>query len=292
VTPEGGGSAKVFFKTDEDQGWYAVRLRSDDERYAAILPRPRDAKSFRYYVEATGDDMTKARTPEYVATVVDRPQACAGKRTDSVAVAASIIVEPPAAASRRDKPSPVPTGFSTRGTAGDVGQFELGTAAVIGASVLLGGAAVAGAVAASHKQASPPPPVTVAPRPDLGGDIRLLSSTPPPGGQISLSATTVSMAFMAVAPYAITPGPIRVDFSRSSTGVFSCGTLSGSQPGLRPNEPITVTVSGHLNPQPGCPDQFPVRLLRVQLYQASGPAVLQTGSGFIPDLIVDYEVVP
>jgi hypothetical protein len=223
---------------------------------------------------------------------VAHPEACAGKRTDSVAAPSSIIVEPPAAAGRRDKPSPVPTGFSTRGTAGDVGQFELGTAAVIGASVILGGAAVAGAVAASHKQASPPPPVTVAPRPDLGGDIRLISSDPPPGGTISFKSTTVSMAFMAVAPYAVNPGAIRVDFSRSSTSVSSCGSLSGSQPGLRPNEPITVNVSGHLNPQPGCPDQFPVRLLRVQFFQASGPAVLQTGSGFIPDIVVDYEVVP
>jgi Tfp pilus assembly protein PilF len=292
VTPEGSASAKVFFRTDRDSGWYSVRLRSDDERYAAILPRPRSARSFRYYIEATGDDTRTTRTPEYLTAVVDQPEECAGKKTDAVASATGIVVEAPPAARPNAKPRPVPAGFSTRGTVGDVGQFEMGPVMAIGAGAALAGAAVAGAMAAGKKEPATPTTTTIPVRPDLGGDIQLLSSNPPPGGTISLTGTVVSMAFRAVSPYAVPAGPVRVVFSRSSSFFNECATLTGEHPDLRANEPLTLTVSGRIAAEAQCGDQFSVRLLRVFFQQAGGPQVLQTGNGFIPDLIVNYDVVP
>jgi Flp pilus assembly protein TadD len=289
VTPPCAATAKVYFRTEEKAGWFAVRLRSDDQRYAAVLPRPHSVKSYRYYVEATGDDTSTARTPEYVTSVVDRPEQCAGKATDSVETASGIVVEPPAA----KKPLPVPPGFSARGTIGDVGQFEMGTKIAIGGGVVLAGAAIAAGTAAAGRQREAPPPVTLAPRPDLGGDIQLLASDPPPGGTISLGGSVVSMSFRAVSPYAVPAGTVTVQFSRSASFFSPCGTLAGAQPGLRVNEPIEVTVSGHVTSSGFCGDDWEaVRLIRVLFRESGGPQVLQTGNGFLPDIAVTFTVVP
>lgn len=41
-----------------------------------------------------------------------------------------------------------------------------------------------------------------------------------------------------------------------------------------------------------CGDRFDVRLVRVLLQAPSGPLVLQTGNGFLPDLPLIFTVVP
>jgi Flp pilus assembly protein TadD len=290
VVPGAASTAKVFFQTEASAGWYAVRMRADDERYAAVLPRPRSTGSFRYYIEATGEDTTTARTPERVVTVVDRAARCAGGISASVGTASGIVVEPPAGAA---KGRLVPAGFSARGTVGDIGQFEMGTKVAIGAGVVLAGAAVAGAaVAASKSSGSGSPPTTIPARPDLGGDIVLLTSDPAPGGTISLAGSVVAMSFRAVSPYDVPAGPARVQFSNTGGFFTACGTLTGSHPDLHPNEPITVAVSGRVTNSGFCGDRFDVRLIRVLLQAPSGPLVLQTGTGFLPDIPLTFTVVP
>lgn len=266
-----------------------MRLRSEDETYSAILPRPRSAAFFHYYLEATGEDTRTARTPEYVAKVVDRVEKCGAPKAPTAATASGIIVEPPAGAPEN---TPVPAGFSARGTVGDIGQFEMGPKLAIGAGVVLAGAAVAGAAAAANKE-STVTTTTFPSRPDLGGDITLLSSSPPPGGTISLSSTTMTMSFRAVSPYAVPAGPAQVIFSSSTGFVLNCATLNGTHPGLQPNEPITLTLSGSVVAGNGnCGPEYAVRLVRVLLRQASGPQVLQTGTGFLPDIPLAFNVVP
>jgi hypothetical protein len=289
VAPGAASTAKVFFQTDASEGWYAVRMRADDERYAAVLPRPRSTRSFRYYIEATGEDTTTARTPERVVTVVDRAARCAGGVSASVDTASGIVVEPPAGAATG---RPVPAGFSARGTVGDIGQFEMGTKVAVGAGVVLAGAAVAGAALAASKGSGAPPPTTIPARPDLGGDIVLLSSDPAPGGTISLAGSMVAMSFRAVSPYDVPAGPARVQFSNMSSFFQACATLTGTHVDLRPNEPITVGVSGRMTNAGFCGDRFDVRLVRVLLQAPSGPLVLQTGTGFLPDLPLVFTVVP
>jgi hypothetical protein len=150
---------------------------------------------------------------------------------------------------------------------------------------------VAGAAAAAGKGVSAST-TTLPLRPDLGGDIALLSSSPPPGGTISVAGTVVSMTFKAVSPYAVPPGPARVIFSRSVSFLETCATLSGSHPGLQPNEPITLTLTDRVVNSASCGDRYDVRRVRVLLQQAGGPQVLQTGTGFLPDMSLQFAVVP
>jgi Flp pilus assembly protein TadD len=288
VTPAGAATAKVFFRASEHSGWYAVRLRSEDEVYSALLPRPRSTASFRYYVEVTGEDTKTARTPEYVTKVVDRPEQCGAQKAPSAATASSILVEPPKGAPENQ---PVPQGFSARGTVGDIGQFEMGTKVAIGAGVVVAGAAVAGVVAAAGKETQFST-TTIPVRPDLGGDIALVSSNPAPGGTISVSGTVVAMTFRAVAPFAVPAGPATVIFSRSGGFITQCATLTGSHPGLVPNEPITLTLTGHVVRGEFCGDQFDARIVRVFLRQASGPQILSTGTAYLPDLPLAFSFVP
>ena len=288
VTPA-AATAKVFFRTDADAGWYAIRLRSDDERYAAVLPRPRSARSFRYYIEATGEDTRTSRTTEYVASVVDRAESCRGKTSDSVATASGILVEPPAAA----RAGLVPHGFSARGTVGDVGQFEMGTKVAIGAGVLLAGAAVAGAAAAAGRSVPVPPATTLATHPEINGDVTVVGSVPGPGGTVSFSGGSVSITFRVVSPYAVNAGPARITFAKSVPPIFAnpCATVIGTHPDLRPMESITMTVTGHLTNDGICGPQFDAHSLRVILQETGGPQIFQTG-GLIPDLPIMLSFVP
>jgi Flp pilus assembly protein TadD len=287
VSPPGSVSAKVFFRADDRGPWYAVRLRSEDDVYSAILPRPRSTPSFRYYIEATAEDTRTARTPEHVTKVVDRAEKCGAAKPSAVATATGIVVEPPPGAAEN---KPVPSGFSARGTVGEVGQFEMSTKVAVGAGLVLAGAAVAGAAAAAKKE-----PVstatTIAPRPDLGGDITLLSTDPARGGTISFAGSVVSVTFRAVSPYAVPAGPVRVTFSNTRSFLNNCATLTGSHPGLSVNEPITVTVTGRVTPG-FCGDRFDSPLLRILMQQSGGPQVLQTGTGFTPDIAVPFAFVP
>lgn len=289
VTP-GNATAKVFFRTDASVGWFAVRLHSDDERFAALLPRPKSARSFRYYIEATGEDTRTTRTPEYVTSVVDQPRACAGQASDSMATARAIVVEPPATA----KAHLVPPGFSTRGTVGDVGQFEMGTKVAVGLGILVAGAAVAGAVAAAGKSVSVPTTTFVA-QPEIGGDIALVSTAPGAGGTVSISQTPLAVTLRAVSPFSVSSGPARVQFARTATGgsfFASCATLLGTHPDFHPGETVTMTVTGLLTNDHNCGDQFDAHGMHVVLLEAAGPQVLQTGTGFIPDIVISLSFVP
>jgi hypothetical protein len=100
------------------------------------------------------------------------------------------------------------------------------------------------------------------------------------------------MSFRAVSPYEVPAGPARVQFSSTSNFFQACATLTGSHVDLRPNEPITVNVSGRMANAGFCGDQFSVRLVRVLLQAPSGPLVLQTGTGFLPDIPLAFSVVP
>jgi Flp pilus assembly protein TadD len=288
VNPPGNVTAKVFFRADDRGPWYAVRLRSEDDLYSALLPRPRSTPSFRYYIEATSEDTRTARTPEHVTKVVDRADKCGRATPSAVATATGIVVEPPPGAAEN---KPVPSGFSARGTVGEIGQFEMSTKVAVGAGLVLAGAAVAGAAAASRKE--PAVTGTTLPvRPDLGGDITLVSTDPTQGGTISLAGTTVTMTFRAVAPYAVPAGPARVSFSNTRGFFTPCANLTGSHPGLQAGEPITVTVSGRAVSTSFCGDRFDVFLIRITLQQAAGPQLLATGNGFLPDIPANYVFVP
>jgi hypothetical protein len=100
------------------------------------------------------------------------------------------------------------------------------------------------------------------------------------------------MSFRAVAPYAVPGGPLRVLLSEPSGFFLTCATLVGTHPGLQPNQPITVTVSGTFANGGGCGDEFESRLVRVVLQQAGGPQNLSTGTAFLPDLPVRFKIVP
>jgi len=292
VTPDSAASAKVFFKTHGDKDWFAVRLRSDDERFAALLPRPRSTRSFRYYIEATGDDAKTTRTPEYVTAVVDRPEQCAGRKTDGVARASGIIVEPPATAKGR----PVPAGFSARGTVGDVGQFEMGTKLAIGAGVLVAGAAVAGAAAAAAKGVQGAPVTTIASNPAVAGDIALVGTNPAAGSTVSLAGTPVSVTMRVFSPYAVAAGPALLQFAHNlpqNGFVTFCASLTGTHPDIPANTSLTITVSGAVGSVNGCGDRFDVHSARVTLTEGNGGRqVLGTGTGFISDLPVVLSFVP
>jgi hypothetical protein len=288
VNPPGEVTAKVFFRADDRGPWYAVRLRSEDDLYSAILPRPRSTPSFRYYIEATAEDTRTSRTPEHVTKVVDRAEKCGTDRLAAVATATGIVVEPPAGAAEN---KPVPSGFSARGTVGEVGQFEMSTKVAVGAGLVVAGAAVAGAAAAAKKE--PVSTATTLPsRPDLGGEITLASTNPGQGGTISLGTTIVSVTVRAMAPYAVPAGPMTVSFSNTRNFFTPCASLTGSHPGLVPGQPITVTVTGRPVSTTFCGDRFDSLLLRVSLQQQGGPQVLQTGNGFVPDIFAAFTFVP
>jgi polysaccharide export outer membrane protein len=67
--------ARVYFRGGEEEDYVFVHMALSRGRFGARLPRPR-ARSVTYFLEATTTDGIVRRTPEMVAEVVKKPEAC------------------------------------------------------------------------------------------------------------------------------------------------------------------------------------------------------------------------
>ena len=277
-------SAKVYFRS-EKSGWYAVGLRPDEEAYSATLPRPRSASSFHYYLEATGDATDSARTPEYVTTVVDDREACANKTSEFLASASGLLVEPPPGR----KTAPVPSGFSSKGVVGDIGQFEISTPVAVGAAAVLGGAAVAVARANSEKEFETAPAVGV---PFVTGPgIAFVGSTPPPGSTLSLSSGTLTLQLQVFSPNEV-PGAIITAslYEPQSSGPCYGFTTTRDLPAGRTE---VVTLGGPLAAaRLPCRPGVTIIQLRVAVTTSASAPLFETGQTGIPNIPVSYDLVP
>ncbi len=221
----------VRFRSDRKGGWYAVPLRPEGVLYVGLLPMPKWLHSFDYYIEAVDPKATMTRTPEYSTTVVEYPQECAESEARSVADASGLMVEKPPGAARKERKT-VPSGFSGRGTTGDIGVFDLSTRTV---ALITGGVLGALGVAAAtlHGDAAGP---ARAPEPPVSYNVIFRSSVPAPGSQVSLSQASLTMVLTVQETVNHTsidprsPAFIRVDFysARSSAACISIRVPGGS----------------------------------------------------------------
>ncbi len=220
----------VRFRSDRKDGWYAVPLRPEGVLYVGLLPMPKWLHSFDYYIEAVDPKATMTRTPEYSTTVVEYPQECAESEARSVADASGLMVEKPPGAARKERKT-VPSGFSGRGTTGDIGFFDLSTRTV---ALITGGVLGAVGVAAATLHGDAEGPAT--PEPLVSYNVIFRSSVPAPGSQVSLSQASLTMVLTVQATVNHTsiderrPAFIRVDFysARSSAACISIRVPGGS----------------------------------------------------------------
>lgn len=276
-------SAKVFFRTDKSD-WYSVGLRPSEGGYQAILPRPTSARSFKYYLEATGEAADVTRTSEQVTRVVATEEPCSS--SGFLTLASGLLVEAPAGR----KPALVPAGFSTKGVVGAIGQFELSTPIAVGAAGALGGLAVVAVQGQSSEEfegapadgvpfvtgpgiafvgSSPAPGSTLSPGGPLALQLRVFSPSDVPGAEI-----TASLYGRAVTPAACLTFPSRQDLQGGRSQVV---TISGAVQRLYGNCGAGSDV---------------IEQLRVTVTDSSSRSLFATGQTGIPHIPVSYDIAP
>lgn len=274
-------AAKVFFRSDPDEGWYSVRLRVAGERYVAVLPRPRSTHPFRYYVEATSPAASTARTPEYMTIVARHLQHCPNWNSVAVSSASGLIVEAPAGSKGR----PVPRGFSTRGTIADAGQFEISPGIALAAAALVGGGAASLGLSQSKKEKPGVPPVG---EPFVSGPgIAFLGSSPPPGSTLSRSSGSLAIQLRIFSPEGVTGAVITTAFFTQST-LVPCLLLT-TRHDLAASQTEIVVVSGPTRLETGCSARFALTRLTVSVARADQRTLFETGQPGIPHIPITFE---
>ncbi len=181
--------AWVRFRSDPKDGWYAVPLRLEGALHVGLLPKPKWLHSFAYYIEAVDRTAAPTRTPEYSTTVVERAEKCPeSELAPSLAEATGLMVERPPGTARKERKT-VPPGFSSRGTSGDIGAFDLSART---AALVTGGALGAIAVPALTLGGDPVGEARAL-GPALSYNVIFRSSVPPQGSQVSLSRGSLTM---------------------------------------------------------------------------------------------------
>jgi hypothetical protein len=126
--PETVARARVLFRAEGTQHWYAVAMKREGTAFTGVLPRPkRDLKRFAYYLEVADTSLGTSRTPEYTPDVVAGMGACRQGMMAASVPTATVVVEAPTGAVG------VPAGFAPSGVAAS------GTAAGAGAAASTGG---------------------------------------------------------------------------------------------------------------------------------------------------------
>ncbi|HET7294943.1 MAG TPA: hypothetical protein VFM88_21165 [Vicinamibacteria bacterium] len=229
--------AWVYFRGKPDTGWYSVRLRPDDQGYSATLPRPKWLKRFSYYIEVSDRQAGTTRGEEITTEVEKNDAGCGQRLGDSVGSAEGLIIDKPVGASLK---SPlVPRGFSSRGTiGGDAGMVELAPGRTRLLTVGILGGAVAGIMSQLKGDTEPyspnePPPSNF--------HIFLRDSSPPPGGEVSLSQR-MSMV-LEIAGTASESEPVRNVRVEFIVEPFTCASLYGPVTGPLPQ---SVRIEGFL----------------------------------------------
>ena len=275
----------VRFRTEGEGGWYStVMLPAGEDSVAAVLPKPRSAQSFEYFIKVSDYQNKETRTDSFPVSVEGDPTACAEAAADPDRVASVLIIDTP---TNVPGAPPVPPGFSIRGTTADAGVLEMGSSKALVAGGLALGAAVAGGVAwANNSDLSykGPKPFVEAP------GIAFVMSEPPPGSTLSLSGGEIVMQLHVYSPQAITGARIAGELA---IGGFSSGclTLQGVQD-LAAARTETVVIRGTTQPLGGasCDTRVPLSELRVRVVEANGLGGFRTGLAPLVHLRVTYHV--
>ena len=122
--------ARVYFRADGTEPWYYVRMEALGASFAGILPKPKKGlRRIDYYVEATGRDMSTARTAEFKPIVVSSKGACSPDVVQAATLLSDVVVKPIPARSGAPKS---PAGFSGVGGGGPAATTILAGAAILG----------------------------------------------------------------------------------------------------------------------------------------------------------------
>src|SRR5689334_19774777 len=94
--PETVARARVLFRAEGTQQWYAVAMKREGTAFTGILPKPkRDLKRFAYYLEVADTSLSTARTPEYTPAVVTGMGGCQQGMMAASVPTATVVVEAP-----------------------------------------------------------------------------------------------------------------------------------------------------------------------------------------------------
>jgi Tfp pilus assembly protein PilF len=287
ITPSWGiHDPVVHFRTDKAQGWYSMTmLPAEGDRFAVTLPRPRGAKSFRYYIDVSNYDDTSIRTDESRVRVVKQEDDCPEAAADSKEAAAVLIVEPP-----RDvaDAAPVPDGFSIRGTTADMGVLEIGSKKAL----LFGGAALAGAAAAGVALFKSPEQSYDGPMPfeDLPG-IAFVNSDPPPGSTLLLRGGTISVELQVYSLQTLPGARITAELVQGFASFGgACIALQGTHD-LAAGITTSVVLSGPTTPiGGGCDTRVPIEQMRVWVVGSDGLGGFRTGIPPLNHIRVHYDL--
>ncbi len=277
--PDSVAEANAFFRSDADEGWYAVRLRPDGERFVAVLPRPRSIESFRYYLEVTSGSSQVTRTPEHVTTVARHLRECADSSSVAMSSASGLIVQAPAGIKRS-----VPRGFSSQGTSGDIGQFEMSLGVTLAAAALVGGGAATVALSQAGKEAPGFPPVG---EPFVTGPgIAFDGSMPPPGSTLSRSSGSLAVQLRIFSPEALAGAMITAAFFNDINS-NPCLLLRTRQD-VEASRIASVVVSGPTRLEIGCSARLTLTRLSVSVAGADQRTAFETGQPGIPHIPITF----
>lgn len=281
--------AWVRFRSDEKAGWYSVPLRREGDVYVGLLPKPKWAKSFAYYLEAVNQSTESTRTPESSVAVVKHRHGCGEMQlSPSLADASGLIVEKPPGAS--PKATGVPPGFSGRGTVWGIGAFDWSprtTFWVTGGMLTAGGVAVAALKGQESGHEAAPAPVFLF-------RISIRSSAPPPGSTISLSGGSLAMR-LTVELHSThqfgegqRPAFIRVDFFGPGSATPCVSMMSPKGPGSGAGVDDFI-VNGPLVASQACTQRFTTTQVTASLLVSSlslapdtAPVPLDVAYTFVP----------
>jgi len=244
---ESVGHARLHFRPDATEKWYAVVMKPEGLVFSAVIPKPKKRlKKLNYYIDATNAALVPTRTEEFAPSVDSGPLACKDKVMAGTVPSATVALEVPAGAPT------VPPGFDAEGVtalattapaaaavagtavaAGASGGLSTGAIVGIGAGVVAVGAAAV--VLSSSKSATPAPTPTPIPTVTgtwTGTGIWASSSCPPnTGGETD----TLTFAFSEATSGAL-----------SGTLHLVVATVCGS-PVNSPQSNTTVPVTGSVS---------------------------------------------
>jgi hypothetical protein len=152
--------ARVLFRSEKSDQWWAVSMKAEGASYFGVLPKPtKSLKSFEYYIEVTDKALGTTRTAEYAASVVSASGECRGKLLATSLGSGAVLLQGPAGAGA------LPAGFASTGvvagssSATGAAGATAGAAGGVSTGLLIagvaGGLGVAGVVVAQGSEDKP-----------------------------------------------------------------------------------------------------------------------------------------